>query len=83
MQIKWICPTAPQQPITLFGGFPSTACKSLCMSRHCYCCGLKKKSDSNQGNKEQGNYENWKLFVLIYLLKHCKSDTGRLGRIWE
>ncbi|KAL2553591.1 alpha/beta-hydrolase superfamily protein [Forsythia ovata] len=23
--IKWICPTAPQQPITLFGGFPSTA----------------------------------------------------------
>ncbi|KAM7509420.1 hypothetical protein LguiA_019873 [Lonicera macranthoides] len=23
--IKWICPTAPSQPITLFGGFPSTA----------------------------------------------------------
>ncbi|KAG9153244.1 hypothetical protein Leryth_020837 [Lithospermum erythrorhizon] len=23
--IKWICPTAPQRPITLFGGFPSTA----------------------------------------------------------
>ncbi|CAI9100206.1 OLC1v1037154C1 [Oldenlandia corymbosa var. corymbosa] len=23
--IKWICPSAPQQPITLFGGFPSTA----------------------------------------------------------
>ncbi|KAL8488341.1 hypothetical protein ACS0TY_024570 [Phlomoides rotata] len=23
--IKWICPTAPQQPVTLFGGFPSTA----------------------------------------------------------
>ncbi|CAK9133978.1 unnamed protein product [Ilex paraguariensis] len=23
--IKWICPTAPTQPITLFGGFPSTA----------------------------------------------------------
>ncbi|XP_073034946.1 uncharacterized protein [Primulina eburnea] len=23
--IKWICPTAPPQPITLFGGFPSTA----------------------------------------------------------
>ncbi|KAL3839860.1 hypothetical protein ACJIZ3_024451 [Penstemon smallii] len=23
--IKWIFPTAPQQPITLFGGFPSTA----------------------------------------------------------
>ncbi|KAF5459125.1 hypothetical protein F2P56_023105 [Juglans regia] len=25
MQIKWICPTAPTQPITVFGGFPSTA----------------------------------------------------------
>ncbi|KAF3683482.1 putative deSI-like protein-like [Capsicum annuum] len=24
-EIKWICPTAPQRPITLFGGFPSTA----------------------------------------------------------
>ncbi|CAM8888888.1 unnamed protein product [Rhodiola kirilowii] len=23
--VKWICPTAPTQPITLFGGFPSTA----------------------------------------------------------
>ncbi|CAN6840348.1 unnamed protein product [Brassica oleracea] len=23
--IKWICPTAPSQPISLFGGFPSTA----------------------------------------------------------
>ncbi|KAG6411586.1 hypothetical protein SASPL_129669 [Salvia splendens] len=23
--IKWICPTAPQRPVTLFGGFPSTA----------------------------------------------------------
>ncbi|KAB5514225.1 hypothetical protein DKX38_028131 [Salix brachista] len=23
--IKWICPTAPTQPITVFGGFPSTA----------------------------------------------------------
>ncbi|KAG4144171.1 hypothetical protein ERO13_D05G019900v2 [Gossypium hirsutum] len=23
--IKWICPTAPTQPITIFGGFPSTA----------------------------------------------------------
>ncbi|KAI4379451.1 hypothetical protein MLD38_005747 [Melastoma candidum] len=23
--IKWICPTAPTQPVTLFGGFPSTA----------------------------------------------------------
>ncbi|GAV72848.1 Abhydrolase_2 domain-containing protein, partial [Cephalotus follicularis] len=23
--IKWICPTAPTQPMTLFGGFPSTA----------------------------------------------------------
>lgn len=23
--IKWICPTAPAQPISLFGGFPSTA----------------------------------------------------------
>ncbi|KAL3825137.1 hypothetical protein ACJIZ3_021166 [Penstemon smallii] len=23
--IKWICPTAPQQPLTAFGGFPSTA----------------------------------------------------------
>ncbi|XP_052199918.1 uncharacterized protein LOC127806578 isoform X2 [Diospyros lotus] len=23
--IKWICPTAPSQPIALFGGFPSTA----------------------------------------------------------
>ncbi|GMJ07474.1 hypothetical protein like AT5G20060 [Hibiscus trionum] len=23
--IKWICPTAPTRPITLFGGFPSTA----------------------------------------------------------
>lgn len=23
--IKWICPTAPTQPISLFGGFPSTA----------------------------------------------------------
>lgn len=23
--IKWICPTAPSLPITLFGGFPSTA----------------------------------------------------------
>ncbi|KAF7838665.1 acyl-protein thioesterase 1 [Senna tora] len=23
--IKWICPTAPTQPLTLFGGFPSTA----------------------------------------------------------
>ncbi|KAH0735694.1 hypothetical protein KY290_012323 [Solanum tuberosum] len=23
--IKWICPTAPQRPITLFGGFPSSA----------------------------------------------------------
>lgn len=23
--IKWICPTAPSRPITLFGGFPSTA----------------------------------------------------------
>ncbi|XP_022144920.1 acyl-protein thioesterase 2 [Momordica charantia] len=23
--IKWICPTAPTQPIALFGGFPSTA----------------------------------------------------------
>lgn len=29
MQIKWICPTAPTQPISLFGGFPSTACKFL------------------------------------------------------
>ncbi|KAG5564560.1 hypothetical protein RHGRI_000666 [Rhododendron griersonianum] len=25
--IKWICPTAPSQPISLFGGFPSTAFK--------------------------------------------------------
>ncbi|THF96711.1 hypothetical protein TEA_002035 [Camellia sinensis var. sinensis] len=25
VQIKWICPTAPSQPISLFGGFPSTA----------------------------------------------------------
>ncbi|CAN1215459.1 Acyl-protein thioesterase 2 [Linum perenne] len=25
--IKWICPTAPTRPITMFGGFPSTACK--------------------------------------------------------
>ncbi|CAI0389552.1 unnamed protein product [Linum tenue] len=24
--IKWICPTAPTRPVTLFGGFPSTAC---------------------------------------------------------
>ncbi|KAG8639269.1 hypothetical protein MANES_14G129428v8 [Manihot esculenta] len=24
--IKWICPTAPTRPITVFGGFPSTAC---------------------------------------------------------
>ncbi|KAG9139846.1 hypothetical protein Leryth_024547 [Lithospermum erythrorhizon] len=23
--IKWICPTAPERPVTLFGGFPSTA----------------------------------------------------------
>lgn len=23
--IKWICPTAPTQPVTLFGGFPTTA----------------------------------------------------------
>ncbi|TXG61308.1 hypothetical protein EZV62_012671 [Acer yangbiense] len=23
--IKWICPTAPTQPMTMFGGFPSTA----------------------------------------------------------
>lgn len=23
--IKWICPTAPTQPISIFGGFPSTA----------------------------------------------------------
>ncbi|CAN1215457.1 Acyl-protein thioesterase 2, partial [Linum perenne] len=23
--IKWICPTAPTRPITMFGGFPSTA----------------------------------------------------------
>lgn len=23
--IKWICPTAPTQPVTVFGGFPSTA----------------------------------------------------------
>ncbi|KAJ7956645.1 Acyl-protein thioesterase 2 [Quillaja saponaria] len=23
--IKWICPTAPTQPVTIFGGFPSTA----------------------------------------------------------
>ncbi|CAI0389551.1 unnamed protein product [Linum tenue] len=23
--IKWICPTAPTRPVTLFGGFPSTA----------------------------------------------------------
>ncbi|XP_031279016.1 acyl-protein thioesterase 2-like [Pistacia vera] len=23
--IKWICPTAPTQPMTIFGGFPSTA----------------------------------------------------------
>ncbi|GMP60052.1 hypothetical protein CsSME_00023079 [Camellia sinensis var. sinensis] len=23
--IKWICPTAPSQPVSLFGGFPSTA----------------------------------------------------------
>ncbi|KAK6945056.1 Phospholipase/carboxylesterase/thioesterase [Dillenia turbinata] len=23
--IKWICPTAPTRPITIFGGFPSTA----------------------------------------------------------
>ena len=23
--IKWICPTAPSQPISLYGGFPSTA----------------------------------------------------------
>lgn len=27
MQIKWICPTAPTRPISIFGGFPSTACK--------------------------------------------------------
>ncbi|XP_041007922.1 acyl-protein thioesterase 1-like isoform X3 [Juglans microcarpa x Juglans regia] len=25
--IKWICPTAPTQPITVFGGLPSTAFK--------------------------------------------------------
>lgn len=31
MQIKWICPTAPTQPISIFGGFPSTACKCVCM----------------------------------------------------
>lgn len=30
MQIKWICPTAPTQPISIFGGFPSTACKFDC-----------------------------------------------------
>jgi len=30
MQIKWICPTAPTQPISIFGGFPSTACKFYC-----------------------------------------------------
>ncbi|CAI0629136.1 unnamed protein product [Linum tenue] len=23
--IKWVCPTAPTRPVTLFGGFPSTA----------------------------------------------------------
>ncbi|PWA50675.1 Phospholipase/carboxylesterase/thioesterase [Artemisia annua] len=23
--IKWICPTSPARPVTLFGGFPSTA----------------------------------------------------------
>jgi len=27
VQIKWICPTAPSRPISLFGGFPSTACE--------------------------------------------------------
>lgn len=25
--IKWICPTAPTRPVSLFGGFPSTAFK--------------------------------------------------------
>jgi len=29
-QIKWICPTAPSRPVSVFGGFPSTACKFLC-----------------------------------------------------
>lgn len=29
-QIKWICPTAPTRPVSVFGGFPSTACK-LCV----------------------------------------------------
>ncbi|KAF2597089.1 hypothetical protein F2Q68_00007564, partial [Brassica cretica] len=31
--IKWICPTAPSQPISLFGGFPSTACNVVIF--HC------------------------------------------------
>jgi len=30
MQIKWICPTAPTRPMSLFGGFPSTACTCDC-----------------------------------------------------
>jgi hypothetical protein len=30
MQIKWICPTAPTRPMSLFGGFPSTACMFDC-----------------------------------------------------
>lgn len=36
VQIKWICPTAPTQPISVFGGFPSTACKYICMLKAYY-----------------------------------------------
>lgn len=27
LQIKWICPTSPAQPFTLFGGLSTTACR--------------------------------------------------------
>lgn len=37
MQIKWICPTAPTRPMSLFGGFPSTACKFDCFVGSDYC----------------------------------------------
>ncbi|KAL8130475.1 hypothetical protein V2J09_019630 [Rumex salicifolius] len=29
LNVKWICPTAPTRPVTLFGGLPSTACKQI------------------------------------------------------